>query len=123
MSSKKQAKGKEKDSDKPKGSDDDDGDEELEEEDPAQLLESQQKHQRAIASHFDANPDDSDKDEPKKKAKTAATGGPEFKPPPRPGGQSSRGTVASQSGTSTVARGPGCRLAKVAAREEEVSHN
>ena len=113
-SSKKQAKGKEKESDKPEESDDDDADEEKEEEDPAQVLETQHKRKRAPASHFDASPDDSGKDQPKKKAKTAASASAEFKPPSRSGAQPSRGTVASPSGGSTVGRNLGSRLSKVA---------
>ena len=112
-SSKKQAKGKEKESDKPGESDDDDADEEEEEEDPEQVLETQPKRKRAPAAHFDASPE-SGKDQPKKKAKTAASASAEFKPPSRSGAQPSRGTVASPSGTSAVARNLGSRLAKVA---------
>ena len=112
-SSKKQAKGKEKESDKPGESDDDDGDEEEEEEDPEQVLEPQPKRKRAPATHFDASPE-SGKDQPKKKAKTAVSASAEFRPPSRSGAQPSRGTVASPSGTSAVARNLGSRLAKVA---------
>ena len=112
-SSKKQAKGKEKESDKPGESVDDDADEEEEEEDPEQVLEMQPKRKRAPAAHFDASPQ-SGKDQPKKKAKTAASANAEFKPPSRSGAQPSRGTVASPSGTSAVARNLGSRLAKVA---------
>ena len=101
-------------SDKPGESDDDDADEETEEEDPDQVLETQVKRQRAPAAHFDASPDDSGKDQPKKKAKTAATPSAEFKPPSRSGAQPSRGTVASPIGTSTVAGNLGSRLSKVA---------
>ena len=113
-SSRKQAKGKEKESDKPEESDDNDADEETEEEDPAQVLETQQKGKRAPASHFDASPDDSGKDQPKKKAKTDATASAVFKPPSRFGAQSFCGTFASPSGGSTVARSLGSRLAKAA---------
>ena len=98
-SSKKQAKEKGRGSDKTEESDDDDGDEE-EEDDPEQVLEPQQKRKRAPASHFDARPDDSGKDQPKKKAKTAASASAEFTPPSRSGAQPSRGTVASPSGGS-----------------------
>ena len=112
--SKKQAKGKEKESDKPGESDDDDADEETEKEDPAQVLETQQKRKRAPAAHCGASHDDSDMDQPKKKENTAATACAEFKPPSRSGAQPSRGTVASPSGTSTVARSLGFRLAQVA---------
>ena len=112
-SSKKQAKGKEKESDKPAETDDDDTDEEEEEEDLEQVPETQQKRKRAPAAHFDASPE-SDKEQPKKKAKTAASATAEFKPPSRSGAQPSRGIVASPSGTSAVARSLGSRLAKVA---------
>ena len=112
-SSKKQAKGKEKESHKPGDPDDDDADEEEEEEDPEQVLETQPKRKRAPAAHFDASPE-SGKDQPKKKAKTAASASAEFRPPSRSGAQPSRGTVASPSGTSAVARNLGSRLAKVA---------
>ena len=113
-SSKKQAKGKGKESDMPEESDDDDADEETEEEDPVQVLGTQQNRKRAPTSHFDANPHDSGKDQPKKKAKTAASASAEFKPPSRSGDQPSLGTVASPSGGRTVARNLGSRLAKVA---------
>ena len=113
-SSKKPAKGKEKESDKPGESDDDDTDEETEEEDPAQVLETQQKRKRAPAAHFDASPDDSGKDQPKKKAKPAASASAEFKPPPPSGAQPSLSIVASPSGTSLEARSLGTRLAKIA---------
>ena len=119
-SSKKQAKGKEKESDKPAETDDDDADEEEQEDDPEQVLETQQKRKRAPAAHFDASPV-SGKDQPKKKAKTAATASAEFKPPSRSGAQPSRGTVASRSGTSAVARSLGSRLAKVANRRRNKS--
>ena len=112
-SSKKQAKGKEKEFDKPAESNDDDADEEEEEEDPEQLLETQQKRKRAPAAHFDASPE-SGEEQPKKKAKTAASVSAEFKPPSRSGAQPSRGTVASPRGTSAVARSLGSRLANVA---------
>ena len=112
-SGRKQAKGKEKESDKPAESDDDDADEEEEEENTEQLLETQQKRKRAPAAHFDASPE-SGKEQPKKKAKTAATASGEFKPPSRSGAQPSRGSVASPRGTSAVARSLGSRLAKVA---------
>ena len=111
--SKKQAKGKEKESDKPAESDDDDADEEEEEIDPEQVLETQQKRKRALAAHFDASPE-SGKEQPKKKAKTAASATADFKPPSRSGAQPSRGTVAPLSGTSAVARILDSRLAKVA---------
>ena len=87
-SSKKQAKGKEKESDKPAESDDDDADEESEEDDPEQVLETQQKRKRASAAHFDASPE-SGKEQPKKKAKTAASASAEIKPPSRSGAQPS----------------------------------
>ena len=112
-SGKKQAKGKEKESDKPAESDDEDADEEEEEEDMEQVLETQQKRKRAPAAHFDASPE-SGKEQPKKKAKTAATSIAEFKPPSCSGAQPSCGSVASPSGTSAVARCLGSRLAKVA---------
>ena len=48
------------------------------------------------------------------KTKTAASASAEFKPPSRSGAHPSRGTVASPSGTSAVARSLGSRLAKVA---------
>ena len=113
LSSKKRAKGKQKGSDKPAESDDDDADKKEKKEDPEQVLESQQKRKRAPATHFDASPE-SGKEQPKKKAKTAASASAEFKPPSRSGAQPSRGTVASPSGTSAVARSLGSRLAKVA---------
>ena len=78
------------------------------------MLETQQKRKRAPAAHLDASPDDSGKDQPKRKAKTAATASAELKPPSRSGAQPTRGTVASPSGTSTVARSLGSRLPKVA---------
>ena len=112
-SSRKQAKRNEKESDKPMESDNDDTDEEEEEEDPGQVLETQQKRKRAAAAHFDASPA-SGKEQPKKKAKTAATASAEFKLPSRSGAQPSRGTVASPSGTSAVARNLGSRMSKVA---------
>ena len=112
-SSKKQAKGEEKKSDKPAESDDDDTDEEEEEDDPEQVLETQQKRKRAPVAHFDASPA-SGKEQPKKKAKTAATASAEYRPPSRSGAQPSHGTVASPSGTSAVARSLGSRLAKAA---------
>ena len=56
-SSKKQEREKGKGSDKTEESDDDDGDED-EEDDPEQILGPQQKRKRALASHFDASPDD-----------------------------------------------------------------
>ena len=91
--SKKQAKGKKKESDKPEESDNDDADGETEAQDPAQILETQQKRMRAPGSHFNASPDDSGKDQPKKKAKTAATASEELKQSSRCGAQSFRGTV------------------------------
>ena len=62
-SSKKQAQGKEKESDKPGESDDDDASKEEEEEDPEQVLETQPKRKRAPAAHFDASPE-SGEDQP-----------------------------------------------------------
>ena len=112
-SSKKQAKGKDKESDKPAESDDDDADEEEEEDDPEQVVETQQKRKQAPAAHFDASPE-SGKEQPKKKAKTAATANAEFKPPSPSGAKPSRGTVASPSQTSAMTRSLGSRLAKVA---------
>ena len=112
-SSKKQAKGKQKESDKPAESDGDDADGEEEEDDSEQVLETQQKRKRASAAHFHASPE-SGKEQPKKKAKTAATASAEFKPPSRSGAQPSRGIVASPSGTSAVARSLGSGWAKVA---------
>ena len=119
-SSKKQGKEQGKESDKTEESYDDHGDEE-EEDYPEQVLETRPKQKRAPHSHFDANPDDSGKDQPKKKAKTAASASAEFNPPSRSGSQPSPGTVASWSGGSSVARSLNSRLAKVT--EEEVSHN
>ena len=113
-SSKKQAKEKEKESDKPGDSDDCNADEKTEEEDPAGVLETQQKCKRAPAGHFDASPNDSGVDQPKKKAKTSATASAEFKPPSRSGAQRSRGTVAPPGETSTVAESLRSRSAKVA---------
>ena len=84
-SSKKPAKGKEKESDKPGASEDDDADEETEKEDLEQVLQTQLKRKLAPAPHFDASPGDSGKDQPKKKAKTAASASAEFKPPSRSG--------------------------------------
>ena len=109
---KKQAKGKEKESDKSAESDDDDAVEEEEEEDTEQELETQQKRKRAPAAHFVASPE-SGNEQPKKKAKTAAIATAEFKLPSRSGAQPSRGSVASPSGTSAVARSLGSGLAKV----------
>ena len=80
---------------------------------PEQVLETQKKRKRAPAAHFEASPE-SGREQPKKKAKTAASASAEFKPPSRSGAQPSRGTVASPSGTSAVASGLGYRLAKVA---------
>ena len=96
-SSEKQEKGKKKESDKPAESDDDDTDQEEEEEDTEQVLETQQKRKRAPAAHFDASPE-SGKEQPKKKAKTAATASAEFKPPSRSGAQPSRGSLPLQLG-------------------------
>ena len=96
-SSKKQAKGKDKESDKPAESEDNDVDEEEEGDNPEQVLQTQQKRKPAPAAHFDASPE-SGKEQPKKKAKTAATASAEFKPPSRSGAQPSGGTVASPSG-------------------------
>ena len=118
-SSKKQAKGEEKESDKPGESDDDDAHEETEDENPVQVLETPQKRKRAPPSHFDVSPDDWGKDQPKKKAKTAASATAEFKPPSRSGAQPCRGTVASPSGGSTVARNRGSKLVKVAGRKKK----
>ena len=111
-SSNKPAKGKEKESDQPGGSDDDAADKKTKEEDQAQVLETQLKRKRALAAQLDASPDDSGKDQPKKEAKTAAGASAEFKPPSPSGAQPSRGTVASQNGTSMVARSLGARFAK-----------
>ena len=113
-SSKKQAKEKGTEPDRAEETDDEDGDEEEEDEDLEQVLETQQNRKRAPASHFDASPDDSGKDQPKKKVKTAAIANAEFKPPSRSGAQPSRGTVASPSGGSSVARSLNSKLAKVA---------
>ena len=96
-SRKKQGKGKEKESDEPAESDDDDAEEEEEEGDREQVLETQQRRKRAPAAHFDASPE-SGKEQPKKKAKTAASASAEVKPPSGSGVQPSRGTVASPSG-------------------------
>ena len=109
-SSKKPPKGKDRESNKPGESDNDDADEETVEEDLVQVLETQLKPKRATAAHFDASPNDSGKDQAKKKAKTAATASAEFKPPPRSGGQPSCDTVASPSRTSTVARSLGFQV-------------
>ena len=54
-SSKKQAKGKEKEWDEPGESDDDAADEKEQEEDPEQVLETQPRRKRAPAAHFDAS--------------------------------------------------------------------
>ena len=122
-SSKKQAKGKEKESDKPAEQDDDDANEEEKEEDAEQVLETQWKCKRGPAAHFDESPE-SGKEQPKKKAKTAASASAELKPPSRSGAQPSPGTVASPSGTSAVARSLGSRLAKVAGpRKKSVTIN
>ena len=116
-SSKKQAKEKGKESDKAEETDNQDADEEDEEEDPEQVMETKtQKRKRAPTSHFDASPDDAPKDQPKKKAKTASA---EFKPPSRSGSQPSRGTVASPSGGSSVARSLSAKLAKAAAPKKK----
>ena len=112
-SGRKQAKGKGKELDKPVESDDDDANEEEEEQDMEQVLKTQQKRKRAPAAHFDASPE-SGKEQPKKKAKTAATASADFKPPSRSGAQPSRGSVASPRGTSAVAKSLGSRLAEVA---------
>ena len=112
-SGKKQAKVKEKESDKPAESNDDDADMEEEEDDPEQVLETQQKRKRAPAAHFDAS-HESGKEQPEKKAKTAAIASAEFNQPSRSGAQPSHGTVPSPSGTSAVARSLGSKLAKVA---------
>ena len=113
-SSKKPAKEKEKESDKPGESDDNDADKETEEEDPEQVLETQVKPKLAPAAHYDASPDHSGKDQPKKKAQTAATASAEFKPPSCSGAQPSGCAIAPPSGTDTVARNLGSRLSKVA---------
>ena len=113
-SGKKPAKGKKKESDKPEESDNNNADDETEEEGSEQVLGTKVKRKWAPAAHFDASPDDSGKGQPKKKAKTAASAGAEFKPTSHSGAQPSRGGVASPSGTSTVARNLGPRLSKVA---------
>ena len=118
-SSKKQGKGKGEESDKPEESHVDNVDEEIEDEDPEQALESQQKRKQAPASPLHASPDDLVKDQPKKKLKTAASASAEFKPLWRSGAQPSRGTVASPSGGSTVAGSLSSRLAKVAGPKKE----
>ena len=102
-SSKKQAKKKGKESEKTEESDDDDDDKE-EEDDLEQVLEPLQKRKRAPACHFDAIVDHWGKDQPKKKAKTAASAGAEFKAPSSSSTQPSRGTVASPTGGSSLAR-------------------
>ena len=112
-SSKKQAKGKVKQLDNLGESDDDDANEEEEEEAPEQVPETQQKHKRAPAAHFDASPD-SGKDQPTKKARTAASASAKFKLPCRSGAQPSHGTVASPIGTTAVARKLVSTLSKVA---------
>ena len=117
-SSKKQAKGKQKESDKPARSDNDDADEEEEKEDPEQVLKTQHKRKQAPAADFDASPE-SCEEHPKKKAKTAASASAEFKLPSRSGAQPSCGTVASPSEKSAVARSLGSRLAKVARLEKK----
>ena len=94
---KRQAKEKGKESDKPEVSDDDDVNEDSEN-DSEQVLEPQQKWMRVPASHFDESRDYSGKDQPKRRAKTAAAAGAEFKPPSRSGAQPSCGTVGSTSG-------------------------
>ena len=116
---KRQAKGKEKESDKPGESDDGHANNETEEEDPAQVLETRQKRKRLPASQFHASTYDSGKDQSTNQAKTAVTASAEFKPPSRSGAQSSGATVASPSGTSTVARSLGCTLAEVAGRKKK----
>ena len=79
------------------------------------LSPKQDRHsESAPGSQSDASPDDAGKDQPKKKAKTAASTSAEFKPTSRSGGQTTRGTVASPSGGGTVARCLNSRLAKVA---------
>ena len=83
-----------------------------------QVLGTQPKRKRAPAAHFDASPD-SGKAQGKKKAKTAASASAEFKPPSRSGAQPSRGTVASPSGSSGMARNLGSKSAKVAARKQK----
>ena len=113
-SSKKQAKEKGKEPDKAEETDNEDGDKEEEHEDLDQVLETQQKRKRAPASHFDASPDDSGKDQPKKKFKTAASASAEFKLPSHSGAQQSRSTVASPRWRSSVARSLSSKLAKVA---------
>ena len=120
-SGKKQAKGKAKESDRPAASDDDDADEEEEEEDTEQVLETEQKRKQTPAAHFDASPEPG-KEQPKKKAKTAATASAEFKPPSRSVTQPSSGSVASPTGTSAVARSLDSRLASCWT-EEEICHH
>ena len=113
-SSKKQANEKGKESDKAEETDNEDGDEEEEEEDLGQVLETQQKQQGGRFSRLDASPNDMGKDQPKKKANTAASGSAEFKPLSRSGPQASHGAVASPGGEGTVARSLFSKLAKVA---------
>ena len=93
------------------------GAEEEKEEDLDQVLETQQKRKRAPTSHFDASPDDAGKDQPKRKAKTAASA--EFKPPLRSGSHPSRGTVASPIGGGTVARSLSSKLTKVGGQNKK----
>ena len=71
-SSKKQAKEKRKESDTTEESHDEDGDEEKED-DPEHVSETQPEQKRAPAPQFDACPDDLSRDQPNKKAKTAAS--------------------------------------------------
>ena len=111
---KKHAKEIGNESDKAEETDHVEGYEEEEEEDLDHVLETQQKRKRVPASHFDASPDDADKNQPKKKAKTAAIASAEFKPPSRSGGQPSCGNIASPRGGVSVARSLLSRLAKVA---------
>ena len=61
-SNRKQARGRGKESNKPEESDNDNTDQETQEEDPAQVLETQKNRKRVPASHFDASPNDSGKD-------------------------------------------------------------
>ena len=95
-SGRRQAREKGKESDQAEEMDNEDAGEKDEEEDPDQVLQTQQKRKQAPTSHFDASPDDASKHQPKEKAKTAASA--EFKLPSRSGSQASRGAVASPSG-------------------------
>ena len=96
--------------DKAEETNNEDAHKEDEEGDLDEVLETQLKLKRPPTSGFDASPDDVPNDQPKKKAKTAASA--EFKPPSRFGSQPSCGTIASPSGVGSVARSLSAKLAK-----------